>query len=190
MQTIELRVDEITDYERNPRKNDQSVEKTAHAINEYGFLVPIIVDPGNVVIDGHLRLKAARLLGLETVPCVVVDDLDPVKIKALRLSVNRIAQDAGWDEDLLRMELTDLLDSGYEIELAGFETNEIGRLLDELADTPEFEPTLEPETSLSSTTQEDLDKTDKKLGERFSEAGADNYKGVICPHCGEEFWME
>jgi ParB-like chromosome segregation protein Spo0J len=190
MQTIDLRVDQIRDYDRNPRKNDDSVEKTAHAINEYGFLVPILVDPGHVVIDGHLRLKAARMLGMETVPCVVVEDLDPVKIKALRLSVNRIAQDAGWDEDLLRLELTDLLDDGYEIELAGFETNEIGRLLDELADSPDFAPTLEPETSISSVTQSDVDKTEKKLGERFSEAGADNYKGVICPHCGQEFWME
>ncbi len=75
-------------YARNPRKNDHAVDAVAAAIREFGFRVPILAKSGGTVIDGHLRLKAARKLGLETVPVLLGDDMTETQIKAFRLSVN------------------------------------------------------------------------------------------------------
>lgn len=190
MQIEQIRLEDIEEYERNPRNNDGSVEKTAHAINEFGFLVPIILGPDNTIIDGHLRYKAACLLKMESVPCVRADGLDATQLKALRLSVNRIAQDAGWDWALLKLEVAEIVGDGYDIEMTGFENDEITALLDQLADEPDFEPELEPTTSTASVNDNDVTNAEEKLNDRFKDAGADNYKGILCPHCGQEFWLE
>ena len=92
-------------YARNPRKNDHVVDQMAAAITEFGFRIPIIARSTGEVVDGHLRLKAALRLGLETVPVILADDLTPAQIKAFRILANRSATWADWDEDLLRLEL-------------------------------------------------------------------------------------
>lgn len=105
MQIIEKRLDEIHPYENNPRKNDAAVKYVAASIREFGFKVPIVIDAGGEIVAGHTRYKAARELGLETVPCVVADDLTPQQIKAFRLADNKTAEMAGWDFDALDLEL-------------------------------------------------------------------------------------
>lgn len=81
MNIVDKNVDEIIPYENNPRKNDKAVPGVAKSIQEFGFKVPIIIDKNNVVVCGHTRLKAAKKLGLRTVPCVVAADLSPEKIR-------------------------------------------------------------------------------------------------------------
>ena len=132
MQDIELQhwpVCKLIPYGRNPRKNDHVIEQMAGAIQEFGFRIPIIAKSTGEVVDGHLRLKAALHLGLETVPVVLADDLTPMQIKAFRILANRSATWADWDEDLLRLELEELQLDDFDLALTGFDDDEIAELL-------------------------------------------------------------
>ena len=93
-------IDKLAEYEKNPRQNDHAVDQVAAAIKEYGFRVPVVAKSDGTVVDGHLRLKAARALGLSEVPIVLADDLTDAQVKAFRISVNRMAELADWDFDL------------------------------------------------------------------------------------------
>jgi hypothetical protein len=116
-------VDSIVIYDRNPRKNDEAVAMMAAAIKEYGFKVPLLIKSTGDLIDGHLRLKAAKKLKMESVPVIVVDDLTDAQIKAFRISINRMAELAEWDEELLSLEFDDLKELGVSIEKTGFDSN-------------------------------------------------------------------
>jgi len=107
-------------YEKNPRKNDHVVEKMAKAIKEFGFKIPIVAKSDGTVVDGHLRLKAAISLGLETVPVALADDLSEAQIKAFRLLANKSAEWADWDESLLKIELCDLAAMDFDLSPTGF----------------------------------------------------------------------
>lgn len=104
MQIVEKRIDELREYENNPRHNDGAVDAVAESIKEFGFKVPIVIDADGVIIAGHTRRKAALKLGLEVVPCVVADDLTPEQIKAFRLADNKTGELAGWDAEKLEEE--------------------------------------------------------------------------------------
>jgi DNA modification methylase len=119
----------LTAYARNPRKNDHAVEQMAGVIREFGFRIPIIAKSTGDVVDGHLRLKAAHHLKLETVPVLLADDLTPAQIKAFRLLANRSATWAEWDDELLGLELAELQEAGFDLELTGFTEDEWTELI-------------------------------------------------------------
>ena len=127
-------IEKCIDYARNPRKNDHAVDKVASAIKEFGFRVPIVAKSDGLVVDGHLRLKAAKKLGLTEVPVILADDMSEAQIKAFRLSVNKVAEFAEWDVDLLKLEFADLQKQGFDLSLTGFETGEIANFLAEPTD--------------------------------------------------------
>jgi len=108
MEILNLRLEEIKPYEKNPRNNDNAVDAVANSIREFGFKVPIIIDKDNVIVAGHTRYKASQKLGLKTVPCIKADDLNEEQIKAFRLADNKVSEQATWDFDLLMSELDDL----------------------------------------------------------------------------------
>ena len=138
MDKIEIlykKTEDLIEYASNPRKNDHAVDKAAAIIREFGFLVPVLIKSDLTVIDGHLRLKAARKLELEEVPCVIVDDLSDTQIKALRISINKAAELADWDDELLAIELEGLADEDYDLELIGFDESELEGLIDGQDDT-------------------------------------------------------
>ena len=110
MQIEDIKIGDIIPYDKNPRKNDMSVDKVAASIKEFGFKVPIVIDKDNVVVCGHTRLKAAKKLKLESVPCVRADDLTEEQIKAYRLADNKVGEESEWDFDLLGEELGDIFD--------------------------------------------------------------------------------
>ena len=114
-------IDRLIPYARNPRKNDHAVDKIASAIREFGFKVPIIAKSNGDVVDGHLRLKAAQKLGMDTVPVVIADDLTDAQVKAFRISVNRMAELAEWDDELLQLELDELREMDFDLDLTGFD---------------------------------------------------------------------
>ena len=115
MQIYDKRLDEIKPYENNPRHNDNAVDAVANSIREFGFKVPIVVDSEGVIVAGHTRYKAAKKLGLKTVPCLVADDLNEEQINAFRLADNKVGELATWDLDTLKVEL----DNIGEIDLSG-----------------------------------------------------------------------
>lgn len=122
-------VNELIPYVNNPRNNEAAVDKVASSIREFGFKVPIIVDSQNVIIAGHTRYKASKKLGLTEVPCIVSDDLTEAQIKAFRIADNKVSELATWDEELLSLELEQLAEMGYDLELTGVEMDELGELL-------------------------------------------------------------
>lgn len=123
---IEYRsVDSLVMYEKNPRRNDPVVSKMAAGLKEFGFRYPILVKSDGSVVDGHLRIKAARKLGLKEIPTVCADDMTDAQIKAFRLYVNRIPEDVEWDEELLGLELEELKGMDFDMDLTGFDASEI-----------------------------------------------------------------
>lgn len=102
---VERRLDDVHPYEKNPRRNDDAVKYVAESIKQFGFKVPLVIDNDGVIIAGHTRWKAAKKLGLKTVPCIIADDLTEEQVKAFRLADNKVAEMAGWDFALLEEEL-------------------------------------------------------------------------------------
>ena len=100
MEIIEKKLNELTPYEKNPRKNDDAVKYVAASIEQFGFKVPVVIDAAGVIVAGHTRYKAAKRLGLESVPCIVADDLNEEQIRAFRLADNKVGEVAEWDIDL------------------------------------------------------------------------------------------
>lgn len=86
MNLIDIDINKLTPYANNPRKNNEAVELVANSIREFGFKVPIVIDKENNVVCGHTRLKAAKKLGMKTVPCIIADDLSEEQITAFRLA--------------------------------------------------------------------------------------------------------
>ena len=119
IQVIEVSVDDIHPYENNPRKNDDAVKYVANSIREFGFKVPIIIDKENVIVAGHTRYKAAKELGMETVPAIVADDLTEEQVKAFRLADNKTGEIAVWDFGLRDLELGDI--EGIDMAELGFD---------------------------------------------------------------------
>lgn len=110
MEIIMKRVEELTPYERNPRRNDEAVKYVKASIEQFGFKVPIVIDANGVIVAGHTRLKAAKELGMEEVPCIVADDLTPEQVRAFRLADNKVGELAEWDLDKLVKEMDALAD--------------------------------------------------------------------------------
>ena len=121
MKTVTLPLDKLIPYAGNPRKNDHAVKAVASAIKRFGFRVPVLAKSDGSLIDGHLRVKAAKHLGMEEVPVVLCDDLSEADIKALRISINRMAELADWDSELLSAELEGLAAEGFTLEDVGFD---------------------------------------------------------------------
>lgn len=165
MKTKQLPLDKLIPYAGNPRKNDHAVEQVAAAIKRFGFRVPVLAKSDGSLIDGHLRVKAAKHLGMEEVPVVLCDDLSEADIKALRISINRMAELADWDSELLSAELEGLAAEGLTVADVGFDDEALAKLGVDL-NAANFEPgTIED--------QGQLDQLEPKL--------------VTCPHCKTEF---
>ncbi|MGO9229901.1 MAG: DNA modification methylase [Bryobacteraceae bacterium] len=128
-------IDRFVFYARNPRKNDAAVDRMCSSIREFGFKVPLLARSDGTVVDGHLRLKAARKLeswlGGDTtsIPVILCDEWSEQQVKAFRLMVNRSVTWADWDEDLLSLELQELSAADFDLSLTGFNPGEIDGLL-------------------------------------------------------------
>lgn len=132
-------ISRLVPYARNPRKNDQAVDRMCGSLREFGFKIPCLVRSDGEVVDGHLRLKAAQQLGFADVPVILCDEWTPAQVKAFRLLVNRSASWAAWDEELLALELQEIQGFNFDLELTGFDAPEIEDLLAPLASEEEDE---------------------------------------------------
>ena len=132
------RLEDLTMYENNPRKNDLAVDKVAKSIEEFGFKVPLVIDRNNVIVCGHTRYKALQQLGwTDAVPCVIADDLDDEQVKAFRIVDNKTAEESTWDYDLLEQELSNLDMSAFDFDFPSL-IDEDG-ISDLFEDTPKKE---------------------------------------------------
>ena len=127
---IEIRdISSIRPYEKNPRQNDDAVDAVAASLQAFGFKQPVVVDKDGVVIVGHTRLKAAIKLGLKKIPVHVATDLTPEQVKAYRIADNQTATLSDWDLDILPIELAELQDAGFDMDLLAFDEDELAKLL-------------------------------------------------------------
>lgn len=125
LKIVYKKLDDLTPYENNPRLNDGAVDAVAKSIEEFGFKVPIVIDKDGVIVAGHTRLKAAKQLAIDEVPCIIADDLSSEELKAFRLADNKVAELAGWDWEKLEEELENLKLLDIDMEELGFEEDEV-----------------------------------------------------------------
>lgn len=125
----------LNPYENNPRKNDAQIPKMVELIKEFGFKVPILVR-GDRVVDGHLRLKAATALGMETVPVLDIGEMSEAHERALRIALNKSVEWAAWDDDLLGKEMEAIMNAGVNLSLTGFGDKEVSKLIKQIGEEP------------------------------------------------------
>ena len=156
-------VDKLIPYARNSRTHsDEQVAQIAASIKEWGFTTPILIEPDGGIIAGHGRVMAAQRLGLDEVPVIIAEDWTDAQKRAYVVADNKLALNAGWDLEMLRIELDELKALNFDVELTGFGEQELGALLK----IPDFEPGTEDD-------QGKLDQLEPKW--------------CACPHCGKEF---
>ena len=164
MQIVQRKIEDLIPYVKNSRTHSEDqIAQIAASIKEVGWTNPILIDGENGIIAGHGRLMAARKLKHKQVPTIELKDLTETQRKAYIIADNRLALNAGWDNEMLTIELNDLLADGFALDILGFDPTEMQTLIN---GGPDFEPATEDE-------QGKLDELDPKW--------------VACPHCGKEF---
>jgi ParB-like chromosome segregation protein Spo0J len=119
-------INKLIPYENNARTHSpEQVEKLAKSIEQFGFINPVLIDGNFGIIAGHGRVQGAKQLGLKEVPCIFVEDLTEAQKRAYILADNKLALDAGWDDDLLKVELEALKELNFDISLTGFTMGDI-----------------------------------------------------------------
>lgn len=140
---VELRpIGSLKPAKRNARRHsEQQIEQVASSIRQFGFTNPIIIDAGSEIVAGHARFEAARLLKIDEVPTLLVGWLTPAELRAYRLADNKIASNADWDPEILKMEFEDLqrLDLPFDLEITGFSTTEIDLAVDFVPSQPKLD---------------------------------------------------
>jgi ParB-like chromosome segregation protein Spo0J len=157
------KVADLTPYARNSRTHsDEQVSQIAASIKEWGFTTPVLIDADGGIIAGHGRVMAAQRLGLEDVPCIIAEGWTEAQKRAYVIADNKLALNAGWDNDLIKIEFQELESLRFDLSLTGFSVEEMDGLFYE----PDFAPGSEED-------QGKLDELAPKM--------------VTCPHCGQDF---
>jgi len=155
------KVDELVPYARNSRTHTaEQIAQVAASMREWGWTIPVLVDEAGTILAGHCRIAAARLLGFSEVPTMTADGWSDAQKQAYVIADNKLALNAGWDADLLRIELGSIATHEFDLTLLGFEEADLSLAM---AD-PHFEP-----------------------GEMGEQARLDQKALVTCPDCGHQF---
>lgn len=161
IEIIDVNIEDIKPYKKNPRKNDKTAKELKGMIKKYGFNNPIVITSDGEIINGHTRYKAMKALGKKSIPCIKKDNLSKREIKEYRIADNKVAEMSEWDETLLGLEIEDLCDLGSDLKDLGFSKSELDDLLNfDKYDIDEEEPE-QPKVSTK--------------------------KAVECPECGHKF---
>ena len=177
-------IDDVKPYEGNPRTiTDLAVKKVADSIQEYGWRQPIVVDKQGVIIVGHTRMMAAKLLGLTDVPVHVAADMKPAQVRAYRIVDNRVGEETEWDRDKLLAELGSLMEDlpDFDVTNLGFDETDLEFLGED------FLPVLNPQKAIGAVTSGDMDKADDKLKNGPKDGAKQDLIEVTCPHCGDTY---
>lgn len=171
---VKLCVNDLVPYERNSRTHsDEQIAQLVDSINEFGFTNPILVDESNGVIAGHGRLLAAKKLGMNEVPCVLLAGLSDAQKRAYVIADNQLALNAGWNLDMLKLEIDDLKDLDFDIDLLGFDSafiENIDEFLDfsdknKELDMDDFDDWMELKFKFSSEQYEKVRTALRKFGD-------------------------
>ena len=163
MEIVYKKINELKPYENNSRTHDESqIKQICESIKEYGWTNPVLIDEKGMIIAGHGRVEAGKKLNIKEVPCIVLSGLTEAQKKAYVIADNKMALNAGWDFNLLSLELENLKELDFDLELTGFSADEIDGLL---------------------STNEDIENNDYEEQD-LKENNTQLHK---CPECGCEF---
>ena len=173
-------VADLKPYENNPRHHPAAqIDKLAQSIDQFGWTVPILIDPGGRIIAGHGRYEAALKLGLEDAPVIVAEGWSDDQMRAYTILDNRLAEASVWDSTILIDELQALLDAeDFDVIGAGLDDEFLSSLM------PSWEPNLEPRSDTRRVTPESMQKAAERL-----QAGTETirYIEICCPECSADF---
>lgn len=160
MEIIYKKIDELVPYVNNSRTHsDEQIDKICGSIKEYGWTNPVLIDEKNVIIAGHGRYLAGKKLGMEEIPCIVLSGLTEAQKKAYVIADNKMALDAGWNDELLKNELENLKELDFDLGLTGFDEKELDGIFNEIdedeikEDDFNEEPPEEPKAKLGDVYQ-------------------------------------
>ena len=183
-------IEKLVPYVNNARTHSQDqINKLRSSIREFGFINPVIIDKDYGVIAGHGRIMAAKEEGIKEVPCVFADHLNEAQKKAYILADNRMALDAGWDEELLRVEIESLEDYGFNVELTGFSPDELSNIFDLGNDTEDDgfdvdkeleKPTFSKTGDIWTLGRHKVICGDSTLGDTFEKLLGDTKVNLVC----------
>jgi ParB family chromosome partitioning protein len=158
---VEIRsIDSLKVYEKNARTHSEAqIGQIMASMSEFGWTNPVLISPKMGVIAGHARLEAARRLGMTDIPCITLDGLTDSQRRAYAIADNKLALNAGWDEKLLREELLDLKTMEFDMDLLGFD----------------------PEEMADITLGRDINQPE------YDESAANDVEMITCPECGKSF---
>ena len=133
MEIVYKKINELKPYENNSRTHDESqIKQICESIKEYGWTNPVLIDEKGMIIAGHGRVEAGKKLDIKEVPCIVLSGLTDAQKKAYVIADNKMALNAGWNEELLKTELEKLKELDFDLELTGFSKKELDKLFDEM----------------------------------------------------------
>ena len=156
-----LSVNDIKSYAQNMRTHSkEQVDQICDSIKQFGFTNPILIDKDNVIIAGHGRLEAAKKMRIKTVPCIRLGDLNEDQVRALRIADNQLALNAGWDFEMLKVELDALQSASFDLQFTGFSETE---LTDIMGKDIKFGIDLTSNDNESKSSDEDEDEDDSKI---------------------------
>ena len=141
MKVEQIKIEEILPYDQNPRDNSSAVEKVADSIKEFGWQQPIVVDEEKIILAGHTRHLAALSMGVKEVPVLIAKGLTEAQKKAYRIVDNKTSELAEWDKELLKSEFLALQELDFDLNLTGFDLDEIARMSGE--DLMQFDEELD-----------------------------------------------
>ena len=177
LKIVYMEARKLVPYAKNSRTHtEEQIAQIANSIKEFGFTNPILIDEEGMIIAGHGRVLASEKLQILDVPTITLSGLTEEQKRAYIIADNKIADNAGWDEDLLLAELKDLTDAGFDFE--GIIDVDINMDYD-----TEYKPVLDPESEKREVTDADIERAQVDVIDRSKY----NTKSVICPHCFEEF---
>ena len=161
MEIVYKKINELKPYENNSRTHDESqIKQICESIKEYGWTNPVLIDEKGMIIAGHGRVEGGKKLDIKEVPCIVLSGLTDAQKKAYVIADNKMALNAGWNEELLKTELENLKELDFDLELTGFNIDELDELFKEdeeeqeiVEDDFDIEPPEEPKAKLGDIYQ-------------------------------------
>lgn len=180
-------VAKLVPYVNNARTHSpEQINKLRSSLREFGFINPVIIDRDFGVIAGHGRILAAKEEGITEVPCVFADHLTEAQKKAYIIADNRMAMDAGWDEELLRVEIEALQAEDFDLALTGFDEKELSKLFDDGTEGKEddFDVTAELVTAKTDNTRLGAYSATRKLLEEYPETDGIVYSDDVLATVG------
>lgn len=180
-------VGDVKPYPHNPRIiTEEAITNTAHSIQRYGWRQPIVVDSENVIIVGHTRLEAAKVLGLDKVPIHVATDMSDDDARGYRIADNKTGEFSEWETEKLSVEIEALLEADLTLTDIAFNETELSEMV-----AATFAPNTDPDLDMGmNVTDEAVQNAADKLENKQTEAAKMGLIDLVCPKCGEEFSVD